>query len=84
MSVAFWLVDSSGEEFTMSVTGRMVGEGAGCIAGGVEESVNGKWSGGGGEAGGIVEEITSLTQGEVGSGCWESVFGGKGESLSKD
>lgn len=73
MSVLFWAANSSeGEEFTMSVTGRM---GPGCLSGGVEEFV---WSevGGGGEAlGRTFGEITSLTQEEAGSPSWESFKG---------
>lgn len=85
-SVPFWaslsvvfVSSSEGEEFTMSVTGRM---GSGCGGGGVGESL---WSegsggegggGGGGEAlGRTLGEITSFTQVEAGSTSWGSSKG---------
>lgn len=83
-SVPFWAAvvvvvavsSSEGEEFTMSVTGRM---GSGCESGGVRESV---WSEerGGGEGGGealgrTLGEITSLMQVEAGSTSWDSSKG---------
>lgn len=92
-SVPFWAAvvvvvavsSSEGEEFTMSVTGRM---GSGCESGGVRESV---WSeerggGGGGEGGGealgrTLGEITSLMQVEAGSTSWDS---SKGASPAED
>lgn len=94
MSVAVRVLDSGVEVCTMSVTGRMVGIGAVVLTvsmtGGVEESPEGIWpeSMGGGETvtglGGVGEQgDISSTQGEVDSNCgsWESMTGGKGESL---
>lgn len=87
-SVPFWAVavvvfvsSSEGEEFTMSVTGRM---GSGCGGGGVGESLWSEGSGGegGGEAlGRTLGEITSLMQVEAGSTSWDS---SKGASSGED
>lgn len=74
-SVPFWavVVSSEGEEFTMSVTGRM---GPGCVSEGAEESVCSEGGGGGGEdLGGSLGEITSLMHGEAGSTSWGSSKG---------
>lgn len=88
-SVPFWAAvvvavsSSEGEEFTMSVTGRM---GSGCESGGVRESVWSEERGGGGEGGGealgrTLGEITSLMQVEAGSTSWDS---SKGASPAED
>lgn len=76
MSVPFWVIDS--QEFTMSVAGRMVEGWSGCAkSGGVEESVIGVWSMGGGvgDGEGGSEEISSLIQEEAGTSSWESPIG---------
>lgn len=67
-SVLFWADSREGEEFTMSVTGRM---GPGCVSVGVEEFVWSEVGGGGEELGRTFGEITSLMQEEAGSSSWE-------------